>query len=137
MSTKALRKTKSKAHERQRETGANLVRDPSPQFATDPQGRPTKVTLDTAAYIMLLVQANITDPALWPPGMQEGASALARIRQIEAECISQHGEFDWERLPKAIQDEYDDLCVLLDKLQDTGERIPFELYITKRKTPQP
>jgi hypothetical protein len=103
-----------------------------PHFVTDDQGKPSTVTLDTAAYVALLVQANTTDPALWPPGMQEGAYALARIRQIEADCISQYGEFDWEKLSQATQDEYDDLCAMLDKLQDTGERISFDLH-----TPQP
>ncbi len=119
MSIQASRKKKS-----QDEVAVKSV----PHFVTDDQGKPTTVTLDTAAYVALLVQANITDPALWPPGMQEGASALARIRQIEANCISQYGEFDWEKLPEATQDEYDDLCALLDKLQDTGERIPYDLY---------
>jgi len=95
-----------------------------PQFTTDAEGKPKAVTLETAAYIALLVKASITDPTLWPPGMEKGATALARVRQIEAECLAQYGEFDWEKLPEAVQDEYDGLCALLDSLQDTGERIP-------------
>ncbi|MBI3660077.1 hypothetical protein HY230_06360 [Candidatus Acetothermia bacterium] len=106
---------------------------PRPKFATDRKGKPTRVTLDTVAYVTLLVQANITDPALWPPGMQQGATALARVREIEADCIIKHGQFDWEKLPEAIQDEYDSLCVLLDELQDTGERISWESYKARRK----
>ncbi len=102
---------------------------PTPlEFATDAKGKPTTVTLDTAAYVALLVRASITDPALWPPGMQQGAAALARVRQIEADCIAEQREFDWEKLPEAIQDEYDGLCTLLDELQDTGERIGWEAY---------
>jgi hypothetical protein len=91
-----------------------------------PHGNPTTVTLDISTYIDLLVKANVTDPALWPPAMKGGASALARIREIEAECIARHGEFDWEKLPESVQDEYDSLCAFLDNLRDTGERIPLQ-----------
>lgn len=95
-----------------------------PHFSTDSSGKPTGVTLSTMTYITLLVQANVTDPAPWPPGMEKGATALKRVREIEANCIARHGEFDWEKLPETTQDEYDSLCALLDQLQDTGERIP-------------
>lgn len=115
----------------------SLELKPPPPFTTDAEGKPTAVTLDTIAYIALLVRANATDPALWPPGMENGAAWLARVRQIEADCIAQHGEFDWEKLPAAVQNEYDDLCALLDRLQDTGERIPFEVYKARRKENQP
>ncbi|MEN3001135.1 MAG: hypothetical protein ABDI19_04745 [Armatimonadota bacterium] len=100
-----------------------------PQFEIDSAGKPTAVRLETAAYIQLLVRANITDPAFWPPGMEAGAEALARIREIEAECIAQHGEFDWEKLPSSIQDEYDALCALLDRLQDEGDRVALRSLI--------
>jgi hypothetical protein len=93
-----------------------------PQFTTDARGNTIGVKLDTVGYVTLLVRANVTDPELWPPGMQDGARALGRVRQIEADCVAQHGEFDWEKLPGDIQDEYDALCVALDRLQDTGER---------------
>jgi hypothetical protein len=89
--------------------------------------------LDTPAYITLLVRSNVTNPTLWPPGMKKGAKCLARVRQIEADCIAQHGEFDWERLPTALQDEYDGLCALLDRLQDRGQRISLEAYLARRK----
>ena len=105
---------------------------PRPKFATDPKGKPKTVTLDTVAYVTLLVKANITDPSLRPPGMQEGATALARVRKIEADCIAKHGKFDWEKLPEKIKDEYDSLCSLLNDLQDTGERIRWEDYKAKR-----
>jgi hypothetical protein len=72
-----------------------------PRFATNDNGKPMTVTLDTVAYITLLVRANVTDSALWPPGMEEGAAALERIRQIESDCIARHGEFDWEKLAQA------------------------------------
>jgi len=93
-----------------------------PQFTTDTDGRAVGVRLDTAAYVALLVRANVTDPALWPPGMERGAQALARVREIEAACAAEHGAFDWEELPDALQDEYDALCIELDSLQDTRER---------------
>lgn len=95
-----------------------------PHFTTDRKGKPTGVRLGTAAYVALLVRGNVTDPALWPPQVQEGAWALARVRKIEANCIRRHGEFDWEKLSEKLQDEYDSLCLLLDRLQDTGKSIP-------------
>lgn len=110
--------------------------NPPPQFLTNFSGRSTAVTLDPVAYITLLVRSNTTDPALWPPGMQEGATALARVRKIEHNCIAKHGEFDWEKLSPKLQDEYDSLCGLLDNLQDTGERIPFEKYKARRAAKQ-
>ncbi|MBM4041567.1 MAG: hypothetical protein FJ290_23960 [Planctomycetes bacterium] len=97
-----------------------------PQFTTDGDGKATAVRLDAVGYMALLVRANVTDPALWPPGMERGAEALARVRQIEADCIAQHGEFDWEKLPDNVQDEYDGFSALLDSIQDTGERIPLD-----------
>ncbi len=104
-----------------------------PQFETDSAGKPTAVRLETAVYIQLLVQANITDPALWPPGMENGAKALARIREIEQDCIRRYGEFDWEMLPPELQDEYDALCALLDTLQDTGERFNLHALLEERE----
>jgi len=100
------------------ETAINI----HPQFSTDAESKPKAVILSTVAYITLLVRANMTTPSLWPPGMEEGAIALRRVREIEAECIAKRGEFDWEKLPEAVRDEYDSLCALLDRLQDTGER---------------
>lgn len=76
-----------------------------PVFITNAKGKSTVVTLETAAYVKLLVQANVTNPQLWPPEMQKGASALARVREIERECVAQYGEFDWEQLPEKVQDE--------------------------------
>lgn len=98
------------------------------QFTLDPHGQPTAVTLEVRAYIALLIQANVTDPDLWPPGFKDKASSLARIREIESDCVAQHGEFDWERLSLALQDEYDSLCATLDSLQDGGERASWEVY---------
>ena len=95
-----------------------------PQFRTDADGNATAVQLDTSAYVALLVRGNVIDPTLWPPGMEKGAQALARIRAIEGECIAQHGSFDWEALPEATQDEYDLLCIELDSLRDAGEPRP-------------
>jgi hypothetical protein len=105
-----------------RKTSVHL--EPAPRFATKGDGKATAVTLHPVAYIALLVEANVTDPELWPPGMQAGAAWLARIRAIERKCIAKHGEFDWEKLSARLQNEYDDLSALLDRLQDTGERIP-------------
>jgi hypothetical protein len=102
-------------------------------FTTDPKGKPTAVTLSVKAYVTLLVQANVTDPELWPPGFEEGATALARVREIESGCIAQYGKFDWEKLAPAVQDEYDTLCILLDDLQDDDGRVAWEEYKTERE----
>jgi len=97
--------------------------DIHPQFSTNTESKPQSVILSMAAYITLLVRANETDPSLWPPGMEEGAMALRRVREIESDCIAKIGNFDWEKLPEDVQNEYDSLCALLDRFQDTGERI--------------
>lgn len=102
-------------------------------FTTDPKGKPTAVTLSVKAYVTLLVQANVTDPELWPPGFKEGATALARVREIESGCIAPYGKFDWEKLAPAVQDEYDTLCILLDDLQDDDGRVAWEEYKTERE----
>ncbi len=105
----------------------------SPQFATDSNGKPTTATLTLETYVKLLIRANITDQALWPPGFQQGAPALARVRQIESRAAVQGGGFDWEKLPPAVQDEYDTLCLLLDRLLDDGEPADWEEYKMKRE----
>ena len=116
---------------------ANLELKPPPRFVTKANGKPGSVALDPVAYVTLLVRANVTDPALWPPGMQEGATALARVRAIEKRCIAKYGGFDWEKLSPRLQDEYDSRCALLDRLTDTGERIPLrELLRREGKEPE-
>jgi len=97
-----------------------------PQFSKDTDGKTVIVSLDTTTYIKLLIKANITNKAFWPSGMERVADALVRIRQIESDCIARNGEFDWEKLPEAFQDEYDGLCLLLDELQDDEEIIILE-----------
>ena len=106
----------------------------APRFTVDEHGN-LVVVLDKASYIALLIRSNVTDPSYWPPGTEEGAKVLARIRQIEAECIDAHGEFDWEKLSPELQDEYDALCAFLDSLMDTGERIPLDRLLEKERSP--
>ncbi len=99
-----------------------------PRFAKDSEGKSSTVTLDLRSYLILLVKANVTDPQLWPPGLQDGAGALARVRQIEADCKSEHGEFDWEKLSPVVQDEYDSLCCALDSLREDAPPVRWEAY---------
>ena len=61
------------------------------------------------------------------------AEALEEIRQIESECISEYGEFDWEKLTDKKQDEYDSLCLLLDELQEDSNTTEWEEYKTRHK----
>ena len=100
----------------------------NPRFGKDPEGKSGTVTLDLRSYLNLLVKADVTDPHLWPPGLQDGAAALARIRQIEADCKSQHGEFDWEKLSPVVQDEYDSLSCALDSLREDAPPVRWEAY---------
>lgn len=95
-----------------------------PAFTQEAQNAPGLVILRSAAYVTLLIQANETDAALWPPEMQHGAAALARLRQMEQDSQDLHGEFDWDHLAPEQQDEYDRLSALLEDLQDDGERLP-------------
>jgi hypothetical protein len=124
----------SQAEQIMRKTSVQL--EPAPRFVTKGDGKATAVTLDPLAYVTLLVKANVTDPDLWPPGMQAGAAWLARIREIERKCIANHGEFDGDKLSARVQNQYDDLCALLDRLRDTGERIPFRDYKARRAKTQ-
>jgi mRNA-degrading endonuclease RelE of RelBE toxin-antitoxin system len=77
---------------------------------------------------------NNHDPVAQEKVVQEkGMHLLQHIRQIEADCIAQQGEFDWEKLPEELRAEYDDLCALLDQLRDTGERIPFRELLRQER----
>jgi hypothetical protein len=78
------------------------------------------VEVDLAEYIEMLVRLNETDPARWPAEVRDGAEWLRRLRQIEADCVAQHGRFDWARLSRPVQDEYDGLRAQLNLLRDAG-----------------
>ena len=91
-----------------------------PRFTKERAGKSARVTMETRTYITLLVCADVTDPAFWPPGLEAGAGAVARVQQIETQYRSPEGVFDWEKLPAQIQDEYDLLCLSLDRLLDHG-----------------
>lgn len=99
-----------------------------PQFNLDADGKSSTVTLRAKVYITLLIRADVTDPALWPPGFDAGAAALARVREIESECADKQGKFDWEKLPPELQDEYDALSVSLDSLQEGDSHTAWESY---------
>ncbi len=60
-------------------------------------------------------------------GMRSPAKVLKRIREIESDYIAQHGEFDWEKLPENLQDEYDRLCILLDELSGDEEYVEWNI----------
>ena len=77
-------------------------------------------------YIELLVKANVLDEESWPPDYRQGAKHLARIREIERECREKHGKWDWELISPELQDEYDDMCALLDQMRDDGEGMDWE-----------
>ena len=99
-----------------------------PRFAKDLETSSGTVTLDLQSYLILLVKADVIDPHLWPPGLQDGAATLARVRQIEEDCKSQHGEFDWEKMSRAEQDEYDALCSKLDGMREDAPTVDWAQY---------
>lgn len=92
---------------------------------TDEHCTQVTATFPMADYIDLLIRANEFDPSYWPASKRQGAALLRRIREIEAECIRQYGEFDWERLPEELQEEYDTLRLQLEELRDDGTRVEF------------
>jgi hypothetical protein len=89
-----------------------------PRFTTNDKGEAQSVTLKRENYVKLLVDAREVDPACWPPGMEEIAGMVARLQEIEDQCISMHGEFDPEKLVRDIQDEYMDLNLVLDAISE-------------------
>lgn len=104
-----------------------------PRFTKHRTGRSTSLTLETATCIALSVRSNATDPTLWPPGRQTGATTLQRVREIESGCVARVGEFDSEELSPALQDEYDTLCTLLDSLQGNEGTVTWEGYKVSRR----
>lgn len=86
-----------------------------PRFGASADGK-EDVTLAARDWARVLVRLDCTDPALWPPALAAGAGLLSRIRLIEADCISAHGGFDWEKLTPELQDEYDGTCADLTLL---------------------
>ncbi len=93
------------------------------------------VVIDVHVLVDLLVIAGITDPQRWPEEARAGAALLARIRQIEADCKAQHGQWDWELLSPELQNEYDVACGKLDRLR-YPEESGISLEELKRKNPQ-
>ena len=92
---------------------------------------PTTISVPLDEYFELLVEAGITDPARWPSGYEQGAALLARIREIEDACIAAHGGFDFDKLSRKEQDEYDHACIDLDELIDPDDDDPvsFEDFV--------
>ena len=85
-------------------------------------------TITTQELVELLIAANVTDPQRWPEGLQQGATYLARIREIERDCVAKHGRWDAELLGEELEDEYDDKCALLDQIRrqlDPAPNVPF------------
>ena len=104
-----------------------------PSFTKNREAKLTKVTLTPETYIKLLIEANVTIASFWPPGLEEGAIKLARLRHIESEYRPKEVGFDWESLPAEIQDEYDGLCVSLDLYQNPNGNATWEGYQAQSK----
>jgi hypothetical protein len=85
---------------------------------------PRKITLDLDKYLELLIEKDVFDPQLWPEGMRQGADLLRRIREIERQCIAEHGAFDFDEFPPRLQDEYDNARIDLDELIEPPDETP-------------
>jgi hypothetical protein len=101
-----------------------------PQFNAVTNGKATSVTLAAWDYCQLLICANVTDPTLWPPGYEDAARAFATVRRLEAQCITEHGAWDWETLSAEEQDEYDSALCDLSNAEGGGK--PWEQYLAER-----
>jgi hypothetical protein len=49
---------------------------------------------------------------------------IDRVREIERECVEQHGVFDRDLLPEEVEDEYLDLCLRLDRIYPIAKDAP-------------
>ena len=92
---------------------------------------PRRIEIDLDAYLELLIDNDIFDPGRWPAGMQEGASLLRRIREIEQACIAEHGAFDFDALPRTSQDEYDATLIRLNKLIEPDGYLPARQFFAQ------
>jgi hypothetical protein len=104
-----------------------------PSFAVNAEGKAKSVTLKPENYIKLLVDARETDPACWPPGMEEVAAMVARVQEIENVCVEKHGDFDPEKLSSDVQDEYMEINLVLDAISE-GESAAEALTATSTQT---
>ena len=81
-----------------------------------------KVQLTRDKYVQLLIEARETDPGCWPPGLEDAAHLLERARDIEEHCTTKYGHFEPERLSKKMRDEYLQIHLTLDELQNGLEQ---------------
>jgi hypothetical protein len=77
---------------------------------------PEKIEVDRVQHLRLLVKTNKFDPADWPPGYERGAELLREIRQIEQDCLQEHGRWHPDLLPDGGEDHYEELIFELDDL---------------------
>ena len=80
------------------------------------------VQLTRDKYVQLLIEARETDPGCWPPGLENAAHLLERACDIEEHCATKHGHFEPERLSKKMRDEYLQIHLTLDDLQNGLEQ---------------
>lgn len=92
--------------------------DVQPTFSCNVPEKSQEVTLKRENYVKLLVDARVTDPACWPPGLEEVAAMIERVRDIEEACVEKYGDFDPEKLSAQVQDEYMDLHLVIDAIQE-------------------
>lgn len=77
---------------------------------------PPVIQVNLQRYLRMLVKASNTDPADWPDGYERGAALLARIREIERDCVAEHGKWDIDALGEELENEYEDSIAHLEDL---------------------
>ncbi len=81
----------------------------------------SSVQLTRDKYVQLLIEARETDPGCWPPGLEDAARLLERACRIEEQCAEKYGQFEPERLNRKVRDEYLNIHLALDDLQNELE----------------
>jgi len=87
-----------------------------PPSAPPPPAAPATLLVDRAGYLRLLVKASRSDPADWPAGYEQGAALVTRIREIELNCVAQHGKWEIDLLGEALETEYESCIAQLEDL---------------------
>jgi hypothetical protein len=72
-----------------------------PRFKSNESETPS-VEISQFEYMEFLVNGGVTEPKRWPSGKEKGATLLARIREIEQDCIREHGKWDWELIASEL-----------------------------------
>jgi len=90
---------------------------------------PRRITIDLDSYLELLIEKDVFDADSWPEGMRAGAELLRRIREIEQQCVAEHGQFHCDHLAPGVEDDYLSAVSALERLiEPDDDLIPWEEF---------